>query len=177
MQHQKPVRKCHGCPLNLGRHCWVFQYPRGQWRDDKDCRMRDDATVHGPISSGVNDQRSKTARHCVRKSTGASVQVWLARASLATGTGACCERYQPSARGIDRACRACAVDTVLASRRMKRPIPLPNLKGLRILPALWLGACHAAPSLSDPAVSGWGGEAAGNPVGLSPCRGQSDHHG
>jgi hypothetical protein len=46
MQHQKPVRKCHGCPLNLGRYCWVFQYPRGQWRDDKDCRMRDDATVH-----------------------------------------------------------------------------------------------------------------------------------
>lgn len=45
--HQKPVRKCHGCPLNLGQHCWVFQYPRGQWRGGRQCRLRGDAEVQG----------------------------------------------------------------------------------------------------------------------------------
>lgn len=37
--HVKPVRKCHGCLLNLGDHCWLFAYPRGQWRGDKRCRV------------------------------------------------------------------------------------------------------------------------------------------
>lgn len=29
---RKPVRKCHKCLLNLGHECWLFAYPRGQWR-------------------------------------------------------------------------------------------------------------------------------------------------
>lgn len=45
-EHHKPVRKCHGCPLNMGRHCWVFLYPRGQWRGGRECRFRHDAEVH-----------------------------------------------------------------------------------------------------------------------------------
>lgn len=43
--HQKPVRKCHGCPMNLGDHCWVYQYPRGQWRSGSICRIRSDVAV------------------------------------------------------------------------------------------------------------------------------------
>ncbi len=35
---QKPVRKCHACLLNLGDHCWLYAYPRGQWRLDRSCR-------------------------------------------------------------------------------------------------------------------------------------------
>lgn len=36
--HEKPVRKCHDCALNLGDHCWLFAYPRGQWRGARHCR-------------------------------------------------------------------------------------------------------------------------------------------
>jgi len=28
----KPVRKCYKCLLNLGDQCWLYAYPRGQWR-------------------------------------------------------------------------------------------------------------------------------------------------
>ena len=28
----KPVRKCHGCKLNLGDHCGVFPNPHKQWQ-------------------------------------------------------------------------------------------------------------------------------------------------
>jgi hypothetical protein len=36
-RHAKPVRKCHTCLLNLDDHCWMYAYPRGQWRDGKTC--------------------------------------------------------------------------------------------------------------------------------------------
>jgi hypothetical protein len=36
-QTRKPVRKCHSCLLNLGDHCWLYDYPRGQWRAGKRC--------------------------------------------------------------------------------------------------------------------------------------------
>lgn len=31
----KPVRKCHGCGLNLRDHCGVFSYPREMWKRHK----------------------------------------------------------------------------------------------------------------------------------------------
>ena len=34
MNH-KPVRKCHGCGLNLRDHCGVYEYPRQMWKRDK----------------------------------------------------------------------------------------------------------------------------------------------
>ena len=45
-RHLKPVRKCHACPLNLGDHCWVYQYPRGQWRQGKTCGGLADEALH-----------------------------------------------------------------------------------------------------------------------------------
>jgi hypothetical protein len=33
----KPVNKCYTCLLNMGDHCWFYQYPRGQWRSGKTC--------------------------------------------------------------------------------------------------------------------------------------------
>jgi hypothetical protein len=39
---RKPVRKCHSCLLNLVDHCWLYEYPRGQWRGHKECRAKDD---------------------------------------------------------------------------------------------------------------------------------------
>jgi hypothetical protein len=36
-QSAKPVRKCHACLLNLVDECWLYGYPRGQWRGDRRC--------------------------------------------------------------------------------------------------------------------------------------------
>lgn len=33
----KPVHKCYSCLLNRGDSCWLYSYPRGQWRDGKRC--------------------------------------------------------------------------------------------------------------------------------------------
>ena len=33
--NHKPVRKCHGCGLNLRDHCGVFEVPRQMWRRGK----------------------------------------------------------------------------------------------------------------------------------------------
>ncbi|MFO7870843.1 MAG: hypothetical protein R6V03_05370 [Kiritimatiellia bacterium] len=43
---EKPVRKCYSCPLNLGDHCWLYAYPRGQWRNRRKCSAFDDPEVH-----------------------------------------------------------------------------------------------------------------------------------
>ena len=34
---RKPVHQCYQCLLNLGDHCWVYDYPRGQWSGHKRC--------------------------------------------------------------------------------------------------------------------------------------------
>jgi len=43
---RKPVRKCHACLLNLGDHCWLYAYPRGQWHGKKRCAAFDDKKIH-----------------------------------------------------------------------------------------------------------------------------------
>lgn len=47
--HHKPVRRCHGCGLNLGDHCWLFAYPRGQWRGNKRCWAYGDKTLYAAL--------------------------------------------------------------------------------------------------------------------------------
>ena len=42
----KPVRKCHACPLNLGRTCWAFAVPREQWRRHAVCPGLHDTALH-----------------------------------------------------------------------------------------------------------------------------------
>jgi hypothetical protein len=42
----KPVRKCHACLLNLGDRCWLYRFPRGQWRDGRTCRTLGDEAVY-----------------------------------------------------------------------------------------------------------------------------------
>ncbi|MFU8780861.1 MAG: hypothetical protein ACNA71_07530 [Kiritimatiellia bacterium] len=89
MQHHKPVRKCHGCPLNLGAHCWVFQYPRGQWRGGKDCRLRNDQDVHAAYVQWCNRPTVKSRKmlrreeHRVRSgSLAGEGVVWLRERGL-----------------------------------------------------------------------------------------------
>ncbi len=33
----KPVRKCHGCPLNLRDRCGAYDSPHDQWHNKKMC--------------------------------------------------------------------------------------------------------------------------------------------
>ncbi len=42
----KPVRKCHACPLNMGDRCWGYSSPRTQWSHGRICPARYDETVH-----------------------------------------------------------------------------------------------------------------------------------
>ena len=47
MRHSvKPVRKCHSCLLNLGKCCWIYKYPRGQWRNRSRCPASDNKDLH-----------------------------------------------------------------------------------------------------------------------------------
>jgi len=45
-RNAKPVRRCYSCPLNLGDRCWLYAYPRGQWRGDRRCAAYVDAGIH-----------------------------------------------------------------------------------------------------------------------------------
>ncbi len=58
----KPVRKCHACLLNLGDHCWVYRYPRGQWRDGRRCRAFDDEALQAEFRTWQKQPAVKTRR-------------------------------------------------------------------------------------------------------------------
>ena len=65
----KPVRKCHGCKLNLGDHCGIFPNPHKQW-EAEECKGRkndelyrqylNDQAQHAPDSG--KEERRKRAR-------------------------------------------------------------------------------------------------------------------
>jgi hypothetical protein len=63
----KPVRKCHACLLNLGDHCWIYRYPRGQWRGGKRCRAFDDAKLHKQFRTWQKQPTVKTRRELRRE--------------------------------------------------------------------------------------------------------------
>ena len=58
----KPVRKCHACPLNLGAQCWVYQYPRGQWRQGHRCKAFSDTALHAEFLTWKKQPTVKTRR-------------------------------------------------------------------------------------------------------------------
>jgi len=67
MRHSnKPVRKCHACLLNRGDHCWLYKYPRGQWRDHRTCPAFGNEAVYAEFK---NSQKlpSVTKRKEIRR--------------------------------------------------------------------------------------------------------------
>lgn len=39
IMNTKPIRKCHGCPLNLKKRCAIFTHPNKQWsHGHKSCK-------------------------------------------------------------------------------------------------------------------------------------------
>jgi len=68
MRHSaKPVRKCHACPLNLGDHCWLYQYPRGQWRGHKRCAGLTDDALHAQFEAWRKQPSVKTRKQLRRE--------------------------------------------------------------------------------------------------------------
>jgi hypothetical protein len=43
---RKPVHACYTCLLNLGDHCWLYGYPRGQWRGGRRCPAFENPAVY-----------------------------------------------------------------------------------------------------------------------------------
>ena len=42
----KPVRKCHGCILNIGEHCAIFEEPHDKWHNSKCSSYNDKELYH-----------------------------------------------------------------------------------------------------------------------------------
>ena len=47
----KPVRKCHGCKLNIGGRCAIFPDPRKQWRSGR-CKGYQDEQLYRQYLDG-----------------------------------------------------------------------------------------------------------------------------
>lgn len=43
---RKPVHNCYSCLLNLGDHCWIYKYPRGQWCHKRKCRAFENEEIY-----------------------------------------------------------------------------------------------------------------------------------
>ena len=63
----KPVRKCHGCPLNLGDRCWGYAFPRTQWRRKRGCPGFADESLHALYRLWLKQASVKTRREIRRE--------------------------------------------------------------------------------------------------------------
>lgn len=63
----KPVRSCHACLLNLGDHCWLYKYPRGQWRGGRTCPAAGDAAIHEEFRRWQKQPDVKTRKELRRE--------------------------------------------------------------------------------------------------------------
>jgi hypothetical protein len=63
----KPVRKCHACVLNLDDHCWLYTYPRLQWRDGKTCQAKEDEKIHREFETWQKQPQIKTREEIRRE--------------------------------------------------------------------------------------------------------------
>lgn len=63
----KPVRKCHGCPLNRGDHCWGYAVPRQKWRLKNGCPGCLEEKVHEVFRLWKKQAVIKTIRQIRRE--------------------------------------------------------------------------------------------------------------
>lgn len=64
---RKPVRRCHACPLNLGELCWIYRYPRGQWRSGRHCPGYEDRELHAQFAEWQKEPSVKTRKELRRE--------------------------------------------------------------------------------------------------------------
>jgi hypothetical protein len=63
----KPVRKCHGCPLNLRTHCWGYSNPRAQWQRRLGCSAFANTRIHHLYELWRKQAAIKTRREIRRE--------------------------------------------------------------------------------------------------------------
>ena len=63
----KPVRRCYSCLLNLDSYCWLYKYPRGQWRGEKTCPGFDNEELHAEYEQWCKQPDVKTRKELRRE--------------------------------------------------------------------------------------------------------------
>lgn len=57
----KPARKCHGCILNLGDHCAVYEDPHDKWHHSK-CSSYNDKELYNKYLENLKKHPPKEAK-------------------------------------------------------------------------------------------------------------------
>lgn len=65
-QSIKPVRSCYTCLLNLGDHCWAYDYPRNQWRGKNECQAFENEDIYNEYRAWQKLSTVKTRRELRR---------------------------------------------------------------------------------------------------------------
>ena len=97
-RNQKPVRKCHGCGLDFGDHCGVYECPRDLWyhrscpgyKNEDLLRQYEAEQAKHPVD------RSKQTRREVAKQR-ASEPHYQGKSPMLTSRGAWKPKGRPSA--------------------------------------------------------------------------------
>ena len=63
----KPVRKCHGCILNIGEHCAIFNEPHDKWHNSK-CSSYNDKELYRKYLEDLEKHHQKDSKK-LRKET------------------------------------------------------------------------------------------------------------
>lgn len=66
-QTAKPVHKCYSCVLNLGDHCWLYKYPRGQWSRKVGCPAFGDEDIYSKFREWQEKPKYKTRKELRRE--------------------------------------------------------------------------------------------------------------
>ena len=66
----KPVRKCHGCILNIGDSCAIYEEPHDKWQHSK-CTSYNDQELYRKYKEGLEkypeDDAKKQRREAAKK--------------------------------------------------------------------------------------------------------------
>ncbi len=62
----KPVRKCHGCILNLGERCAIYEDPHEKWNHSK-CSSYNDKELYRKYIEDLNKHPQDEAKEKRRK--------------------------------------------------------------------------------------------------------------
>ena len=61
-RNRKPVHECYTCLLNLGDSCWLYEYPRGQWRNGRTCPAFENEAVYDEFRRWRKQPQVKTRK-------------------------------------------------------------------------------------------------------------------